>query len=78
MKKVVMSISLNTKKWYDFFEMAMAELPDEKKEAFAAHWYSLEDAGCVIAEFLFRNGTLYCAPSDDFRRALAEFGVVME
>jgi len=78
MSKIVAQIKVDTRRWSDFFNKAMAALPDSKKEAFAAHWYSLEDAGCVVGETLFRNGTVYCAPSDDFRRALADFGVIID
>lgn len=78
MSKVVMSIPIKTQRWSDFLEKAMTALPDEKKEAFASHWYSLQDAGCVVAETIFHDGAVHCAPSDDFRRALAEFGVVVE
>lgn len=78
MSKVVATIKCDTRRWADFLDRAMAALPESKMEAFAEHWYELQDNGCVLAETIFRNGTIYCAPSDDFRRALAEFGVVID
>ena len=78
MSKVVMTVKCNMQRWSDFIDKAMAALPDDKKQAFAAHWHGLQQNGCVAAETVFHNGTVYCAPSDDFRRALAEFGVVID
>jgi hypothetical protein len=53
-------------------------MPEEKREAFAEFWWNLEDAGCEMSETVFHDGAVYCTPSDDFRRALAEFGVVVK
>ena len=78
MSKVVARIKCDTRKWNEFFAKAKAALPEEKKAAFADHWYKMQENGCVVGETIFHNGTVYCAPSDDFRRALAEFGIVVK
>lgn len=48
--------------------------PDDKKEAFANFWYEMHANGAEVGETLFKNGVLYCAISDDLRRAVAEWG----
>jgi hypothetical protein len=81
MSKTVERIRVDMRKWNDFMTEVKPILdawPDNKREAFAEFWWDLEDAGCEAAETVFHDGAVYCAPSDDFRRALAEFGVVVE
>ena len=78
---IVERIRVDMRRWDDFMSEVKPILdawPNQKREAFSAHWYSMQDAGCEMAETVFHNGAVYCAPSDDFRRALAEFGVVVE
>lgn len=81
MTKIVERIKVDMQRWDDFMAQArpmLDAMPQEKREAFAEFWWNLEDAGCEVAETVFHNGTVYCTPSDDFRRALAEFGVTVE
>jgi hypothetical protein len=77
----VEAIQMDMRRWDDFMAEVRPILdawPEEKREAFAEFWWNLEDAGCEASETVFHGGTVYCAPSDDFRRALAEFGVTVK
>lgn len=78
---IVERVRIDMQRWDDFMadvRPMLDAMPKEKREAFAAHWYSLQASGCVIAETVFHRGVVYCTPSDDFRRALTEFGVVVK
>ena len=50
--------------------------PQEKKEAFAKHWRSMENNGAEVAETLFFDGIMNVCVSDDLRRAFSDFGAV--
>lgn len=78
---IVERVRIDMRKFDDFMadvRPMLDAMPEEKRVAFAEFWWNLEDAGCEVAETVFHDGAVYCAPSDDFRRALAEFGVVVE
>ena len=75
-----MSITMNMMKASDYLEAISEQVtgwPQEKKNRFADHWKGLERDGAEICASLFVDGTLFVAVSDDFRRAMADFGVVV-
>lgn len=53
-------------------------MPQEAKDKLGEHWSAMEKGGAQLTETLFRNGVLYACISDDFRRALAEFGIFVD
>lgn len=72
------SISFTMAKVNEFLDQVtphMAEWPDDKKRAFEKHWKAMEKNGAETVDTIWSGGVVYCAVSDDFRRALAEFGV---
>ena len=72
------TITIRAQRAFSFIDglaQAIEKWPDAKKDRFSDHWRGLEANGAELVDFLFVNGTLHAAISDDFRRAMAEFGV---
>lgn len=80
MAKCEITIKTRTGKAVEFLDQVAPIIeawPDSKRRRFDDHWNALAANGAEIADMLWdgKRMTLYCAISDDYRRALADFGL---